>query len=115
MSETHLVLLAKLNSGKLHCPAAALIVYILVSGLMETSFKRIIISLADLGGPSTSVGCMSGWYSGGCGFDPSVQQHSFVEIGHEIISTAILSLPLIQVRQLSVTGEKMCTKYWLST
>ena len=33
--------------------------------------------------------------------------------GHEIISTAILSLPLIQVGQLSVTGERMCTKYWL--
>ena len=28
--------------------------------------------------------------------------------------TAILSLPLIQVRQLSVTGERMCTKYWLT-
>ena len=33
-----------------------------------------------------------------------------MEIGHEIISTAILSLPLIQ-GQLSVTGERMCTKY----
>ena len=30
-------------------------------------------------------------------------------IGHEIMSTAILSLPLIQVGQLSVTGEWMCT------
>ena len=27
-------------------------------------------------------------------------------------STAILSLPLIQEEQLSVTGERMCTKYW---
>ena len=36
--------------------------------------------------------------------------HSFVEIGHEIISTAIiLSLPLIQVGQLSVAGEIECT------
>ena len=39
----------------------------------------------------------------------SDRQHSFVEIGHEIISTAILSLPLIQEGQLSVTGEGMCT------
>ena len=39
----------------------------------------------------------------------SVRQHSFVEIGHEIISTAILFIPLIQVGQLSVTGERMCT------
>ena len=45
----------------------------------------------------------------GCRFDPLVWQHSFVEIGHEIISTAILPLPLIQVGQLLVTGEKMCT------
>ena len=48
------------------------------------------------------------------GFDPRVRQHSFVEIGHEIISTAILSLPLIQAGQLSVTGEGMCTNYWLT-
>ena len=36
-------------------------------------------------------------------------QHYFVEMGHEIISTAILSLLMIQVRQLSITGERMCT------
>ena len=41
-------------------------------------------------------------------------KHAFVEIGHEIISTAILSLPLIQVGPLSVTGERMCTHYWLT-
>ena len=35
-----------------------------------------------------------------------------VETGHEIISTVILSLPLIQEGQLSVTGKRMCTKYW---
>ena len=28
------------------------------------------------------------------------------------ISTAIFPLPLIQEEQLSVTGERMCTKYW---
>ena len=27
---------------------------------------------------------------------------------------AILSLPLIQLGQLSVNGEGMCTKYWLT-
>ena len=42
-------------------------------------------------------------------FDPPVRQHSFVEMGHKIISKAIISLPLIQVGQLSVTGERMCT------
>ena len=37
------------------------------------------------------------------------RQHSFMEIDHEIFSTAILSLPLIQEGQLSVSGERMCT------
>ena len=37
------------------------------------------------------------------------QQHSFVETDHEIFSAVILSLPLIQEKQLSVSGERMCT------
>ena len=32
-----------------------------------------------------------------------------VEIDHEIFPTVILSLPLIQEGQLSVSGERMCT------
>ena len=44
------------------------------------------------------------------GFDPRVRQHSFVEIGHGIISTAVISLALIQVGLMSnATGEKICT------
>ena len=39
-------------------------------------------------------------------FDPHVWQHSFVEFGHEIISTVFLSLPLILEGQLSVTGKE---------
>ena len=47
---------------------------------------------------------------GGRGFNPCRgRQHSFVEIDHEIFSTVILSLPLIQEGQLSVSGERMCT------
>ena len=72
------------------------------------------MSLCYTSGPGCSVGCASDWYSEGCGFDHPIRQHSFVEIGHEIISMAILSLPLIQVGQFSVTGERMCTKYWLT-
>ena len=34
-----------------------------------------------------------------------------MEIDHKIICTAILSLPMIQERQLSVTGENMCKPY----
>ena len=37
------------------------------------------------------------------------QQHSFVEIDHEIFSMVILPLPLIQKVQLSVSGERICT------
>ena len=43
-----------------------------------------------------------------------VRSHIFVEIYHEIIPTVILPLPLIQEGQLSVSGESMCTKYWLT-
>ena len=42
-------------------------------------------------------------------FNRRGRQHSFVEIDHEIFSTVILSLPLIQEGQLSVSGERMCT------
>ena len=34
--------------------------------------------------------------------------------GHKIISMAILSLLLVQIGQLSVTGESMDTYYWLT-
>ena len=62
---------------------------------------------AGLGG---SVGCASDWRPGGRGFNPRRGlQHSFVEIDHEIFSAVILSLPLIQEGQLSVSGERMCT------
>ena len=57
-----------------------------------------------------AVGCASNSRPGGCGFDSRRgRQHSFVEIDYEIFSTVILSLPLIQEGQLSVSGEKMCT------
>ena len=60
-------------------------------------------SVAQLDAPSD-------WRPGGRGFIPRRgRQHSFVEIDHEIFSTVILSLPLIQEGQLSVSGERMCT------
>ena len=53
---------------------------------------------------------LSDWRPGGRGFNPHRgRQHSFVEIDHEIFSTVILSLPLIQEGQLSVSGDRMCT------
>ena len=60
-------------------------------------------SVAQLDAPSD-------WRPGGRGFNPRRgRQHSFVEIDHEIFSTVILSLPLNQEGQLSVSGERMCT------
>ena len=60
-------------------------------------------SVAQLDAPSD-------WRPGGRGFNPRRgRQHSFVEIDHEIFSTVILSLLLIQEGQLSVSGERMCT------
>ena len=68
---------------------------------------RYICVKAGLGG---SVGCASDWRPGGRGFDPCRGlQYSFVEIDHEIYTMVILSLPLIQEGQVSVSGERMCT------
>ena len=56
-------------------------------------------SVAQLDAPSD-------WRPGGRGFNPRRgRQHSFVEIDHEIFSTVILSLPLIQEGQLSVVNR----------
>ena len=60
-------------------------------------------SVAQLDAPSD-------WRPGGRRFNPRRGwQHSSVEIDHEIFSTIILSLQLIQEGQLSVSGERMCT------
>ena len=60
-------------------------------------------SVAQLDAPSD-------WRPGGRGFNSCRgRQHSLLEIDHEIFSTVILSLPLIQEGQLSVSGERMCT------
>ena len=40
---------------------------------------------------------------------PKLPVNTNSEIDHEIFSTVILSLPLIQEGQLSVSGERMCT------
>ena len=56
------------------------------------------------------VDALSDWRPGGRGFNPRRgRQHSFVEIDHEIFSTVVLSLPLIQEGQLSVSGKRMRT------
>ena len=43
------------------------------------------------------------------GSTPAEVGNTFVEIDHEIFSTIILSPPLNQEGQLSVSGKRMCT------
>ena len=71
-------------------------------------FKQdITVAAAGLSG---SVGCAIRLETRRSRVQPRQgRQHSFVEIDHEIFSTVILSLPLIQEGQLSVSGERMCT------
>ena len=70
----------------------------------------VMVTLTHQTGPHSAVGSEST-------ADPVVanliqtQSHTFVEIDHEIISTVILLLLLIQEGLLSVTSESMCTKY----
>ena len=54
------------------------------------------------------------WYVGVRRFDHSVQQQSFMGTGNEIISRVFVPLLLFRVGQLSITGQKMYAKYWLS-
>ena len=71
--------------------------------LISKSTVLLHVYRAGLGAPSD-------WRPGGRGFNPRRgRQHSFVEIDHEIFSTVILSLSLIQEGQLSVFGERMST------
>ena len=49
------------------------------------------------------------WYVDVCGFDPTVWQHSFMGIGHEIISSAILSLLVFRVGLVVSYWPKRCT------
>ena len=63
-------------------------------------------------GRGSSIGGEFAWHASGLEFDPHVWHILSWRLGHENISTAILPLPLIQEEQLSVTSERMCTKYW---
>ena len=78
-------------------------VEIIQKGMANVYIEIRPASVAQLDAPSD-------WRPGGRGFNHRRgRQHSFVEIDPEIFSTVILSLPLIQEGQLSVSGERMCT------
>ena len=63
-------------------------------------------------GRGSLIGSVSAWHASGPEFDPHVRHILSWRLGHEKISTTILPLPLIQEEQLSVTGERIYTKYW---
>ena len=79
-------------------------IFVKVNILINNHLPNLLpASVAHLDAPSN-------WRPGGRGFNPRQgRQHSFVKFDHEIFSTVILSLPLIQEGQLSVSGERMCT------
>ena len=88
-----------------HFISVCLFLYHIYPSYSDTStlYHTLPASVAQLDAPSD-------WKPGGRGFNPRRGwQHSFVEIDHEIFSTVILSLTLIQEGQLSVSGERMCT------
>ena len=68
--------------------------------------------LLEVTGRGSSIGSEFAWHASGPEFDPHVRHILSWRLGHENISMAILRLPLIQEEQLSVTGERLCTKYW---
>ena len=63
-------------------------------------------------GPPSAVGSESDCESRGCWFKPWSSHILSLRFGHEKISTTILIHPLIQEGQLSVTSERMGSKYW---
>ena len=78
--------------------------------LLLGNFSTLLIIHEPVKASVAQLDAPSDWRPGGRGFNPRRgRQHSFVEIDHEIFSTVILSLPLIQEGQLSVSGERMCT------
>ena len=77
----------------------------------STRSKTDLFKFYKYGSPASvaQFDAPSDWRPGGRVFNPRRdRQHSFVEIDHEIFSTVIPSLPLIQEGQLSVSGERMC-------
>ena len=73
---------------------------------------KCTVYLTNNTGRGSSIGSLFAWHASGPGFDPHVRHILSWKLGHEKISTAILPLPLIQEEQLSVTGERICNKYW---
>ena len=106
----HLFLPPAVLSQSLNPPILKCCLSILVSS--PNFIALLFLSLFHATGRGSSIGSEFVWHASGPEFDPHVRHILSWRLGHENISTAILPLPLIQEEQLSVTGERMCTKYW---
>ena len=62
-------------------------------------------------GRGSSIGSVSVWHADSPEFDPHVRHILSWRLGQVKNSMAFFPFPLIQEEQLSVTGERMCTKY----
>ena len=60
-----------------------------------TCSMHLLTRYCKLGTVAHSNAHASTWYADSHVFDDHVQQHSCIEIGHRILSMAVLSLPLI--------------------
>ena len=84
----------------------------LIIWLLQPLLANFCNSQLTRTGHGSSIESVFALHASGPEFDPYIRHILSWRLGHENISTAILPLPLIQEEQLSVTGERMCTKYW---
>ena len=89
-----------------------LIISSLTSVSRYVSYCEASIAISIVSWGECIVAALFAWHASGPEFDPHIRHILSWRLDHENISTAILPLPLIQEEQLSVTGERMCTKYW---
>ena len=82
--------------------------------LLLLLYEGIHFLLLIWAGRASSIGSVSAWHVIGPEFYPHLRHILSWRLSHEKIYLAILPLPLIQEEQLSVTGERMYTKYWLT-
>ena len=93
-----------ISAMHLATPNTSLFMVSISTALFQKTKEKQVMSTSGLAGLGGSVGCAFDWRPGGHQFDPSGgRQHSFVEIDHELFSTVILSLLLIQEWQLSAS------------
>ena len=88
------------------------VVFRSINVVQEMGGMTLLVGITQKTGRDSSIGSVFAWYASGLEFDPHVRHILSWRLCHENISTAILRLPLIQEEPLSVTGERMCTKYW---